>query len=325
MDAGYTSAKAYGQNYSLVDQSAARTTTIKFTGKEDLGGGMKASFNLESDVNTDTGSLSAASGGKLFGRKSNVALSGNFGELKLGKDIDQIFLQGFVDNIRNSHSASGFMAHALGDYAFYNTGSDYVNQQSVFTQNMVRYTTPTFNGFKVAVQHSFGEIAGQTSQNKATGVLANYAVGGVTLAAGTKKVKDVLAGDWGTGYDTKLTYLGATYTTGPYKFAATYHKSKWEHNGTTDMTLKTSEVGAAYTINPKLVAALNYVQQKLDADTKSNIKSASLKYSLSKRTSLWTLVSRTGKDSLALGANYANADQTAGPASSYSVGVTHSF
>jgi predicted porin len=298
------------------------------TGSEDLGAGMKASFNLESDINADTGALSAASGGKLFGRKSNVALSGNFGELKLGKDIDQIFLQGFIDNIRNSHSASGFMAHALGDYAFYANVAgelDYVNQQSVFTQNMVRYTTPTFNGFKAAVQHSFGEIAGATRQNKATGFLANYAVAGATFAAGTKKVTDVQAATWGTGYDTKLTYLGATYTTGPFKLAATYHKSVWKNDGTTELTIKTREVGAAYTINPKLVAALNYVEQKLDSDTKSNIKSASLKYSLSKRTNLWTLVSRTGKDSLALGANYANADQTAGPASSYSVGVTHSF
>ena len=34
---------------------------LGFKGTEDLGGGLKATFNLESDVNIDTGRLSAAS------------------------------------------------------------------------------------------------------------------------------------------------------------------------------------------------------------------------------------------------------------------------
>jgi len=216
------------------------------------------------------------------------------------------------------------MAHALKDAQWWNGLSDfdYVNQQSVFTQNMVRYTTPTFNGLKASVQHSFGEVAGQTSQNKSDSILVNYAVNNFTLAAGYKKVKDV----FGDGYDNKLTYIGGTYTQGPFKLAATYHKTKWSWDGGHDDT-KTTEFGAAYTINPKLVAAVNYVSQKAewDGSDKATITSASLKYSLSKRTSLWTLASRTNnKNQQILGGNYVNA-LTNEKSNSYSLGVTHSF
>lgn len=305
------------------------------TGSEDLGGGMKASFNLESDINVDTGALSAASGSKLFGRKSNVALSGNFGELKLGKDIDQIFLQGFIDNIRNSHSASGFMVHALSDFlvaddAGYNTVANpfkYVNEHSVFTQNMVRYTTPSFNGLKLSYQHSFGEVAGQTSTNKSDSVLVNYSIGAATLSAGQKKVSNLVA-----GVDHKLNYLGATYTMGQFKVAATYHKSSWESAGNPDFEVETKELGASYAVTPKLTAALNYVTTEFGDSPSAKITSGSLKYSLSKRTALWTLVSNNTSDALsdpagnkspALGANYANALQ--GKGSSYSLGITHTF
>jgi predicted porin len=321
---------ATGTNKGLAD-AVWMPSVFGITGSEDLGGGLKASFNLESDVNTDTGALSAASGSKLFGRKSNVNLSGNFGTITAGKDIDMIFLQGFIDNIRNSHSASGFMAHALKDYV--TAGSlQYVNEKNVFSQNLVRYTTPTFNGFKLSYQHTFGEIAGANSVNKTDAFLANYSNGPFTLAAGWKKTDNLLqteiAGTTATeaiaasdNIDSKLTYVGATYTLGALKFAATYHQSKWTEAGALSQKTKTSEVGVAYTINPKLVAAVNYVSQKDLNEKSGDIQSASLKYSLSKRTSLWSLVSKSSTTGTAvLGGNYA-----LGGTNSYAVGVTHSF
>jgi len=169
-----TTVTASGTNRGLAD-AVWMPSVFGITGSEDLGGGLKASFNLESDVNIDTGALSAASGSKLFGRKSNLNLSGNFGTITAGKDIDMIFLQGFIDNIRNSHSASGFMAHALKDYVTAGASLQYVNEKNVFSQNLVRYTTPTFNGLKLSYQHTFGEVAGASNQNTTDAYMANYA------------------------------------------------------------------------------------------------------------------------------------------------------
>ncbi len=53
------------------------TTLIGIRGSEDLGGGLKAGFNLESGLNYNAGSTGANGGGNtnLFNRAANVSLS----------------------------------------------------------------------------------------------------------------------------------------------------------------------------------------------------------------------------------------------------------
>lgn len=63
-------------------------------GSEDLGGGMKAAFNLESSFAPDTGAL--GHGGRLFGRQAWVDLSGPFGTVRLGRQYT-MFRYGFQD------------------------------------------------------------------------------------------------------------------------------------------------------------------------------------------------------------------------------------
>jgi predicted porin len=60
---------------------------LGFRGTEDLGGGLAASFWLDSDVSTDDG----AKGINNFNRRSTVSLSGGFGELRLGRDYAATF------------------------------------------------------------------------------------------------------------------------------------------------------------------------------------------------------------------------------------------
>ena len=51
-------------------------------GSEDLGGGLKANFTLESGISLDTG---VQGQGRLFGRQAFVGLSGSFGTVTLGR------------------------------------------------------------------------------------------------------------------------------------------------------------------------------------------------------------------------------------------------
>lgn len=311
-------------NFSAAGKTTALSDAVwmpsvfGLTGSEDLGGGLKATFNLESDVNMDTGALSGASGisgtQKLFGRKANVGLSGGFGSLTFGKDIDMLFLQGFIDNVRNAHSASGFVAHTLATDLRLDT-------ESVFIQNMVRYSTPTINGFKASVQHRFGEQAGSTEKDSSTAFLLNYSVGGLTLSAGQKEMKTAALAK------TELAYLGATYTTGPFRLSATHHQTKFKTAGTPD--IKTSEAGVGYSVSPKLTAAVNYVRiDRGVANNDSTVTSASLKYALSKRTNVWTMVSRSNND----GSTDAGASSrplysviTTRDSTATAVGITHTF
>ena len=62
---------------------------LGFRGTEDLGGGLKAVFTLESGFGTDTGTLNQ--GGRFFGRQAFVGLSGSWGAVTLGRQYSMLF------------------------------------------------------------------------------------------------------------------------------------------------------------------------------------------------------------------------------------------
>jgi predicted porin len=71
-----------GDGLSYIDGSWA-TSSWGMRGSEDLGGGMKANFHLESDTLTNTGNTHSSG---LFRRAANVSLAdAKFGEVFLGR------------------------------------------------------------------------------------------------------------------------------------------------------------------------------------------------------------------------------------------------
>jgi hypothetical protein len=62
---------------------------IGFRGTEDLGGGLKAIFTLETGVYVDTGGT--GQGNRLFGRQAWVGLAGNWGQLTLGRNYNMLY------------------------------------------------------------------------------------------------------------------------------------------------------------------------------------------------------------------------------------------
>ncbi|SEK61832.1 Outer membrane protein (porin) [Roseateles sp. YR242] len=56
---------------------------LGFRGTEDLGGGLKANFVLETGVTADTGTV--GQGSRMFGRQANVGLTGPFGTVAVGR------------------------------------------------------------------------------------------------------------------------------------------------------------------------------------------------------------------------------------------------
>ena len=72
-----------GKSATYLNDSAISTSRWGIRGTEDLGGGMKANFNLESDVNMGTGANNPAG---MFRRSAYVSLaSDHYGELRLGR------------------------------------------------------------------------------------------------------------------------------------------------------------------------------------------------------------------------------------------------
>ncbi|WP_159912550.1 porin [Pantoea sp. 18069] len=131
-------------------------------GSEDLGGGLKANFHLESNIlSLDTGEMVGGSG---FTRQSWVGLSGNFGELMLGRTttpqarlMATFDLNGISDV--NPWSTLGVAANgSLG-------GARHSNQ--------VQYGTPNLSGFQARASYSFDE----TSTNDVGARDGNFQIG----------------------------------------------------------------------------------------------------------------------------------------------------
>ena len=117
-------------------------------GSEDLGGGAKALFNLESGLNADTGAPANAS--KYFDRASWVGLQGGWGTLALGRQtttladaispVDPLAMRfaSFNPNI----GVTALSQHGLGiEY-----GSAGANSGSYRLDNSLKYTG-RFGGF----------------------------------------------------------------------------------------------------------------------------------------------------------------------------------
>jgi len=105
-------------NLSRLGSGGLSSSILGFKGVEDLGGGMKAGFWLESGMTTDNGAGTATntnnqttggalagmngSQGMVFNRRSTVSLGGAWGELRLGHDYTPQYLnQGGFDPFGN--------------------------------------------------------------------------------------------------------------------------------------------------------------------------------------------------------------------------------
>ncbi|QFZ84064.1 porin [Variovorax paradoxus] len=82
-----TAAGGAKKSQTAMSNSGYAGSRIGFRGTEDLGGGLAASFWLESGISNDDG----AKGIDNFNRRSTLSLSGPFGEVRLGRDYTATF------------------------------------------------------------------------------------------------------------------------------------------------------------------------------------------------------------------------------------------
>ncbi|SAK42156.1 porin [Caballeronia catudaia] len=135
-------------------------------GAEDLGGGMKAIFKLESGFNLGNGSL--ANGGALFNRQAYVGLSSSqFGTVTLGRQYDST-----IDYLAPL-SAAGTWG---GTYFGHIGGNDNLNSNFSIA-NAVKYETANYAGFSASALYGFSNQGGNFSNNRAYSLGAGYANG----------------------------------------------------------------------------------------------------------------------------------------------------
>lgn len=167
---------------------------LGFKGVEDLGDGLKAHFDLLMGLNLDEGS--SAQGGRTFGRRSVVGLSGDFGVLEFGRDktINNLFIDAF-DPFHSGFINSG---NGLSNLYFFGGTANVAGTASTANSvgrvgNAIFYYTPNWGGFRGSATYGFGEAAGSSTPGSSYGITLRYTNFGLDIGYSYSKDNNQLA------------------------------------------------------------------------------------------------------------------------------------
>ena len=257
-------------------------------GSEDLGAGLRATFALESGFAIDTGA--SGQGGRLFGRRSTVGLTGGFGSVELGRELPPPHF--LISSIDPMQLGIGSASATLW------TGSP--GTSSGRTDNSVIYVTPDFGGFVARMQLAPGEQTAPLAQRggDTKGLSLTYRDKNLLAGAAHATVRNPAA----TQTD-RATTAGAKYDFGSFSLAALAQFGAWEGTRTaaapSSATALYSRDYRSYVVGGTLKLGANSLSatyKRYDDRTTSNfdatVMSAVYIHPLSKRTQIYTGISR---------------------------------
>lgn len=252
---------------------------IGFKGQEDLGGGLKAFFKLESDVAVDTGEAvgTRAPGTSFWNRTSELGLTGGFGGITAGNSLS---LAGRTNDAQSPFSVFGNMngiANTLGAH-----GAGY----GLYQTNTLTYTSPVFSGFSGAAQYSTNNET--PSSDKIYAVAGNYVAG--PLSAGLTVTNNDINNQ-------TLVQIGGSYDFGSAKGFAQVGQGKL----TAEDELTYFQLGGSFNVAPNCKVLVAWTHGKSD-DLKTDQLAAAYDHSFTKRTGayaglVYDRVKTTGNDS----------------------------
>jgi predicted porin len=288
------------------------TSLFGFKGTEDLGGGLKAIFVLESGFSSTNGTTN---GSALFNRRSYVGLSStDWGTLQVGKNLLNSDLLWSIDPTGKQFVGSATLVRGRNW-----PGAD----------NVVEYTTPNWGGFTANAQLSMGEQPGSFNKRRAEGLSLAYAADALELRAIYTGRRDA-NGNFSDVYSaSKETTVGGTYRIGNAKLFAAYDYITAPDSAVGVPTrLRHGWLGVRYDLSPALtlIGAAYRVSGNNNAGN-ATLLMAGADYYLSKRTFLYATVGGVNNSSTA---NYAADVTVNGPGAGkaqrvFYTGIGHVF
>ncbi|RST55849.1 porin [Variovorax sp. MHTC-1] len=327
--------------------SGYNSSRIGFRGTEDLGGGLAASFWLESPITNDDG----ATGIATFNRRSTVSLSGGFGELRLGRDYTPTF---WNDTVFDPFGTNGSGTNVISSVS---ASSGLANANYTRASNSIGYfLPPNLGGFYGQIQYSLHENADSSTavDTASTNSNAGRYVGGrfgwangpwdVAVSLGeniaidtTELTRKVRTANLGASYDFGSVKLFGELSSVRNGFESALAATHDSYNGYL--------LGATVPVGPGLIRA-SYSEVRYNEGAQGlvgedpRVRKLALGYvhNLSKRTALYATVARVnnrndaayaGSLSSAITTGYGSSgvSYTGLPRSStgYDFGIRHAF
>ncbi len=320
---GWKDAGGPAKSTMFVDSGIQSTSRLGVRGSEDLGNGLRATFNLEMGVRFDEGLSDADVAGRTtWQRRSVVGLAGSWGEINLGRD----YTPGFKSTVRVD----------MFGYGLYGNWLNFIAGQrgtGVRASNGLHYTG-TFSGVTINAMYAEGETqSGKSSAGDSYGLSAIYAGGPLTVQGYFEQQKsDNLSG----AKSIRRAGLGGMYNFGQFRLSANYGvvdpssslEAAWGAKKT-----QAYSIGGGVKVGVGEVLA-QVLQMKHDAlagkDPKVTMFGLSYVHPLSKRTNLYASYGTAQNNSAgnfallssdtALAPGKVGADQQ-----SFAVGIRHMF
>jgi predicted porin len=270
----YQSNVGGSKKISLDSLSGMNGSRWGLTGAEDLGGGLRAIFTMESGVNLNNGTF--GQGGTPWGRQIFVGLnSSRYGSLTFGRQYDMLLY--FVENTN--------MAGRVGSAVFIHPGDVDNTGNTVRVNNAIRYVSPEFYGFSFGGEYSVGGTPGDTTANSGYSLGMQYVFGTLRLGAAFEYFKDPVSSTAGSGFFTdnsggssslsqslnkgyatakayQVAIVGAAYTLASTTFNVSLSRSEYANLGATfnngAAKFTDVDVGVTYNYSPAWIFAAGY-------------------------------------------------------------------
>jgi predicted porin len=308
------------ENSTRVTGSNQIASRWGFRGSEDLGGGLKAVFHLESGFAPDTGTL--MQNGRLFGREATVGLAGSWGQLNIGHQRNAIF------DLHLVYSPMSYTSYgtAAADNAFFTQRADnsvkYTFKRGAFTTQWI---------YSVGRDALAGTPAGSQSEVPGNSKIGRQWGGNGTYAEGPLSVS--------LGYDSQN---GTTAALAPQTDSRAYAAAKYNIKGDTlyvGMMRRYNDIPVIDTVNDLTWVGIRHpftekfgvtgwvFQTKLrrSAD-KANVVGASLFYDFSKRSQGYLNVAYASNDGASRqGVASSTPALPGGTQNGVALGIAHTF
>jgi predicted porin len=268
-------------------------------GTEDLGGGLKALFVLESGFNLDTG-VSSSTTNQSFGRQAYVGMEGGLGTLQLGHTYSAL---NDIVGLNNSGFDSSFSASQRVLAVEHGNG---VGGDRLRPTNAIKYISSNVGGFVGRASYALDEDSAVKKDQ--LDLAASFVSGPTSIHFGYQVQGDKVGEE-----DLKMAIVNGSYDLGVVKLMGSIGQSKLSAGKSSDTQFGVNVPFGATTVS------FGFAQSK-DNAAAGNAKragfGAAATYDLSKRTTLYTGL-RANKTKVA--------DVTTLKGNLFAVGVRHRF
>ncbi|ADJ62847.1 porin [Herbaspirillum seropedicae] len=312
---GYTNATGKGSVASL-DSGGYQASRVGFKGSEDLGGGLRANFQMENGFASDSGAMHDST--RLFNRQSWVGLGNELGELRLGRQ-----------------NSPGFLMIARLDAFAGATYASFLNNVSAYTpryDNVIGYLSPVMRGFRVQAYYGLGEQTAPRNGLSTAMLAGEYESGPLYLGVSSSAQNS--AND---NITIRSTFAGGAYDYGSGKVFLGYYRGNnlgaAASANTPGSYYSAYSLSANYRLTGQATLGAGYGWAKDSTGAGRNARQFSLigTYDLSRRTMLYATYAHLANNN---GASFSlagaapitkNAPVSGGTVNGVQVGIRHLF